>query len=130
MNTIKRFEDLEIWQLARQLAKEVNELTLRENFSKDFSLKNQIKSSSGSTMDNIAEGFERDGNKEFTQFLSIVKGSCGECRSQLIRAFDRKYISETEFKSIYNKLTDESKKIKNFMSYLKRSDIKGNKYKK
>src|SRR5690554_2818712 len=93
---IKYFEDLEIWKLAREIAKEVNILTKRNSFSKDFELINQIKSSSGSTMDNIAEGFERNGNQEFHQFLSISKGSGGETRSQFYRAFDYGYISEEE----------------------------------
>jgi four helix bundle protein len=130
MNTIKRFEDLEIWQLARQLAKEVNELTLRENFSKDFSLKNQIKSSSGSTMDNIAEGFERDGNQEFHQFLSISKGSIGETRSQLYRAFDYGYIHENELEIYIEKCLILSRKTGNMMEYLRKCDLKGIKFRK
>ena len=92
--TIERFEDLEIWKLAKELCKFVYKITEKEHFTKDFTFKNQIRSSSGSVMDNIAEGFERDGTKEFIQFLSIAKGSCGECRSQSYRAFDYKYINQ------------------------------------
>jgi four helix bundle protein len=129
MATVNNFEDLEIWKLAREICKDIYVIINYPKFSKDFGLVRQINDSSGSVMDNIAEGFEREGNKEFSQFLFISKGSCGECRSQLIRAFDRQYISETEFKTIYNKLSEEGVKIKNFISYLKNSDMKGNKYK-
>jgi four helix bundle protein len=62
---IEKFEDLEVWQSARKLSKDVRDLTIKEPFSKDYRLKDQIRSSSGSVMDNIAEGFERDGRKEF-----------------------------------------------------------------
>ncbi len=129
MATINNFEDLEIWKLAREICRDIYRIINYKEFSKDFGLVRQINNSSGSVMDNIAEGFEREGNKEFNQFLSIAKGSCGETRSQIIRAYDRQYISETEFNKIYNKLVDESIKIKNFMTYLKRSNMKGNKYK-
>lgn len=88
MATIKQFEDLEIWQEARRLAKEVQVISIETDLKSDFKFKEQIKSSSGSVMDNIAEGFERDGNLEFRQFLSFAKGSAGETRSQLYRVFD------------------------------------------
>ena len=85
MATIKRFEDLEIWQNARKLSKEIIQISVTTDLKNDYRLKDQIKSSAGSIMDNIAEGFERDGNLEFRQFLSISKGSSGETRSQLYR---------------------------------------------
>ncbi|MFO7798400.1 four helix bundle protein [Rhodohalobacter sp.] len=126
---VNRFEDLEIWQLSRELCKDVYQITNIGPFSKDFKLKDQIRGSSGSIMDNIAEGFERGGNKEFIQFLSIAKGSCGETRSQLYRAFDCKYITEDKLKLLTNSSISISKKISTLMNYLKKSDIKGPKYK-
>ena len=127
--TIERFEDFEIWKLAKELCKLVYEITEKEPFRKDFSLRNQIRSSSGSVMDCIAEGFERDGTKEFINFLSIAKGSCGECRSQSYRAFDYKYINQAVLDDMIERTTTLSRKIASFMAYLKDSKIKGTKYK-
>ena len=127
--TVKRFEDLEIWQEARELCKDIYRLTYVEPFVKDFKLRGQIRGSSGSIMDNIAEGFERGGNKEFIQFLSIAKGSCGETRSQLYRSLDSGYITADEFELLHNKTVKISKKITTLMNYLGKSDIKGPKYK-
>ena len=125
---IERFEDLEIWKEARGLAKRVFEITSTEPFHSDFKFRDQIRASSGSIMDNIAEGFERDGNKEFMQFLSVAKGSCGECRSQSYRAYDYKYINDVILEELISSTTQLSKKIASFISYLKKSQFKGSKY--
>ena len=127
--TISSFEDLEIWQDARELCKVIRIYTFREPFNRDYRFRDQINSSSGSIMDNITEGFERDGKKEFIQFLSISKGSCGESRSQSYRAFDANYISQEELDNLLERTQRLSKKIGNFMNYLKNSPISGTKYK-
>jgi four helix bundle protein len=129
MATIQRFEDLEIWQKARTLCNEIYTIINSEPFSKDFKLKEQINASSGSVMDNIAEGFERDGKQEFKQFLSISKGSCGEVRSQLYRAFDRKYIYPEKFEQLKTLTEEISKQLSNFIKYLNNTTIKGIKHK-
>ena len=128
MATIGRFEDLEIWQLAREVCKDVWDIIQNTPLQKDYKLREQINGASGSVMDNIAEGFERDGNREFINFLSIAKASCGETRSQLYRCLDRNHIDEETFKRIFNKTILNSRKIKSFMIYLKNSDRKGSKY--
>lgn len=97
---IKRFEDLEIWKEARELCKIVFEITSQAPFCNDFKLRDQIRGSSGSAMDNIAEGFDRGGNREFGQFLSMSKGSTGEARSQSYRAYDNKYITDEKFNEL------------------------------
>ena len=129
MATIKHFENLEIWQKARVFCKKIFLITNYEKFSKDFRLKDQIKASSGSIMDNIAEGFERSGNKEFVQFLYVAKGSCGESRSQLYRALDFEYIEKEEFEKLKQEDIHLAQDIGNFINYLKQSEMKGCKYK-
>ena len=129
MATVNSFEELEIWKLARQLCNLVFEFTSKEKFSKDFDLKSQIRKSSGSTMDNIAEGFERGNTKEFIYFIGIAKGSCGETRSQFYRALDYTYITDEEFQDGYNQCIALCKKNSSFSNYLKSSSIKGTRYK-
>ena len=124
----KSFEEIEGWQLAREFCKDVYRIINYDLFRKDFKLRDQLNSSSGSAMDNIAEGFERDGNKEFKQFLSIAKGSIGESRSQLYRAFDRDYIKEEEFVRLKQKVENISGKLNNLIQYLKKTSHKGSKY--
>ena len=127
--TFSNFEDIQIWQKARELSKHVFELTAEGPVSKDFRFRDQIRASSGSVADNVAEGFEREGNKEFIQYLYIAKGSCGETRSQSYRAFDNGYINEQQLNELLEKTRGLSIDIANFIKYLKNSGLKGNKYK-
>jgi len=127
--TIKRFEEIKSWQKARVLNKKVGDIIDKGQFKRNFKLIHQIEDSAGSIMDNIAEGFERSGNKEFVQFLYIAKGSCGEFRSQLYRAVDRKYINELEFETLYAMAIEIIVMIQKLIDYLEQSELKGTKYK-
>ncbi|MCO6147568.1 four helix bundle protein [Flavobacterium sp. NRK1] len=128
MAKIERFEDLQVWQLAREICNDIWTLFETTSLGKDYELKNQMSRCSGSVMDNIAEGFERNGNREFIQFLSISKGSCGELKSQLYRALDRKHISQEQFDIITAKAEIENKKIGSFIVYLNSKDYRGSKF--
>ncbi len=128
MATWSRFEDLPIWQEARILAKDIYRLTSTEPFSKDYRFCGQIRAAAGSIMDNIAEGFEKENNKEFIQFLYIAKGSCGEVRSQLHRARDVEFISDEEYKEYIDRSINLNTSIYNFIKYLKNSDVSGMRY--
>ncbi|TAK53317.1 MAG: four helix bundle protein [Bacteroidetes bacterium] len=129
MAMFTKFEDITAWQKARELSALIFKVTETGKFAKDFALKTQILRSSGSVMDNIAEGFERGGRKEFVQFLGIAKGSCGEVKSQIYRSIDFGYIDKTQFDNLYA-LTDEtSKMISGLMKYLNTSTVRGLKFK-
>jgi four helix bundle protein len=128
--TINRFEDLEVWKNARELCKKIKIISDSTTLGKDFSLKDQILRSSGSCMDNIAEGFERDGNKEFINFLYISKGSIGETRSQVYRSFDFGYLDKAQYDDLINDCLNLSAQLSNFITYLSKSGIDGLKKKK
>jgi four helix bundle protein len=128
MATINNFEELEIWIKARKLNKRVLEISQRESIKKDFRFYSQIRSSAGSIMDNIAEGFERDSRLEFINHLSYSKGSCGEIQSQLFRAFDDNTITEDEHNELILEYKTLARDIGNFIRYLNKSDIKGAKF--
>ena len=129
MATIQSFEDLKVWQKARLLCTEVFSITSISNLSKDFGLKDQINRSSGSIMDNIAEGFGRKGNIEFINFLTYSNGSGCECKSQIYRAYDRNYISEEKRKELSDLADEITKMITSLIAYLGGSEMKGIKFK-
>lgn len=116
---IQKFEDLKVWQDARVFVNEIYRLTSNDKFKMDFGFKDQIQRASVSIMNNIAEGFERDNNKEFIKFLIYSKGSAGEVRSLIYLAFDLKYISHEEFIKIIENSIDIIKQISKFISYLR-----------
>lgn len=125
---IVRFEDLDIWKDARELSKLIYEITTLAPFHNDYKFRDQIRSSAGSTMDNITEGFDRGGNKEFNQFLSIARGSLAEVRSQSYRAYDNKYINDKQLKELLDRTDSISRRVYSLMQHLKISQIKGPKY--
>lgn len=124
---ITRFEEIQSWQSARELTRQIYKVSSVGAFSRDFGLRDQIRRASVSVMSNIAEGFERDGNKEFIQFLSTAKGSSGELRSQLYVALDAGFLNQSEFNNLYTQTDSTSKLIGGFMRYLKDSDLRGKK---
>ena len=130
MSTFKRFEDIDAWRQARVLSKRIHSITKDRAFIKEPDLKRQMKRCAGSILDNIAEGFERGGNKEFIHFLSISKGSAGEIRSQLYRSLDYELIDQEKFDELYPIAEGISKMLEGLISYLKTSEFKGTKFTK
>ena len=129
MSTVRDFEELVIFQKARELSKKIYPITNREGFKSDYRFVQQIRAAAGSIMDNIAEGFERAGNKEFLNFLYIAKGSCGEVRSQLIRAKDVGYLTPEEYDELYVDCRKLSASILNFVKEVRASEYTGAKFK-
>lgn len=127
---VQEFEELHVYQQARDLTNQIYEITRQGSFSKDYGLANQIRRASVSIMSNLAEGFERGTNTEFIQFLFIAKGSCGEVRAQLAIAFDQKYLEEDTYQSLVDQCRRISGMLSNLITYLKSSKFKGSKFKK
>ena len=125
---IESFEDLEVWQCARQLTADIYQLTSKPPIARDFVFKNQLRKSALPILSNIAEGFERDGNREFVQLLSIAKGSSGELRAQLIAAFDQRYFERSSFIKIQDQVDHISRMLSNLSKYLTRSEMRGRKF--
>ena len=129
MRKPKRFEDLEVWRCSRQLFRAVDETTRSGSLAKDFGLRDQMRSSAISIVSNIAEGFERDGDQEFMQFLSVAKGSCGELRAQLYLAMDADHIDQHTFRQLHASAVSVSRQLSGLVSYLHKRKKYGRKYK-
>ena len=125
---METFEDLAIFLKARELSKQVYQITRQGEFKYDSRFVQQIRASAGSVMDNIAEGYERQGNKEFKNFLYIAKGSCGELRSQVMRAHDVNFITDETYNQMYADCKKLSIAIANFITTIKDSEFKGTRY--
>ena len=129
MATVQRFEDLIVWQKARDLSNRIYKLTLDGTFAKDYELRNQINRSSGSVMDNIAEGFGRGSRAEFVQFMGYSMGSLNESKSQLYRAHDRNHIDSVLLAAMYEEADVASRMLRSLMARVKESPYKGYKFK-
>jgi four helix bundle protein len=121
---IERFEDIEAWQLARVLTQAVYRLTKKAGFCKNFGLKDQIQEAAGSSMHNIAEGFDSETNAEFVRFLRYAKRSCSEVQSELYIALDEEYITPDEFKDVYEQARRTRAAIRGFINYLKKYEVR------
>ncbi len=115
---IERFEDIEAWQLARELNRKVYELTKKPPFARNFGLRRQIQEAAGSSMHNIAEGFDSETNPEFIRFLRYAKRSCTEVQSELYVALDQHYITNQEFEDVYDHAGRTRATIRGFIKYL------------
>ena len=125
MAIIRRFEDIEAWKVARRLSKVIYQVTRGGDFARDLGLRDQIRRAAVSIMSNIAEGFERGGDREFRRFLAVAKGSAGEVKSQLYVALDAEFIAPTQFDELYGLATEVGRLVGGFMRYLSRSTPRG-----
>jgi four helix bundle protein len=129
VNKIQRFEDIVAWQKARLLAKDIYECSKTGSFARDHGLRGQIQRAAVSAMANVAEGYERGGDKEFRQFLSNSKGSCAEVKSHLYVALDQGYLAPSKFQELYAKADEVGRLVFGFMQYIRQSQLAGRKFK-
>ena len=129
MGKIERFEETEAWKKARELTRSIYKVTAEGDFARDFGLRDQIRRASISILSNIAEGFERGGDKEFRQFLAMAKGSVGEVKAQLYIALDVGLLTTEQFQQLFDLASETGRLIGGFMRYLTRSGHKGTKFK-
>jgi four helix bundle protein len=129
MATIEKFEDLEIWQIARMVYKKVNPIVEILRLRREYRFSDQMKSSSGSAMDNIAEGFGRASRLEFINSLGVSTGETCELQSQFYRCLDDQVISSDEFDELYKDTSKLKGKISSLVTYLNECEIKGLKFK-
>jgi four helix bundle protein len=127
--TFRKFEEIEAWKKARDLTRKIYRHTRAGALARDFALRDQIRRAAVSVMSNIAEGFERDGRKEFLQFLSIAKGSIGELKSQLYVVADQEHLPQNELQSLMQMATETGALIAGLMNYLRKVETPGAKYK-
>ena len=121
---IERFEDIEAWQLARELTRLVYALTKKPEFAKDRERKGQIRDAAGSVMHNVAEGFDSETNIEFIRFLRYAKRSCSEVQSELYVAIDEKYVTPSEFKTVYEQARKTRAAVRGFINYLRKYEAR------
>lgn len=129
MATFRRFEEIEAWQKARVLVKQLYTLSNEGKFARDFGLRDQLRRAGVSIMANIAEGYERGGSREFVQFLAIAKGSAAEVRSHLYVAFDQGYVNKEVLDELLAQAEQTARMTSKLMEYLRGSELKGVKYK-
>ena len=129
MATFQHVEEIEAWQKARVLVRKIYLVSSAGAFSKDFALRDQIRRAGVSVLSNISEGFERSGSGEFAQFLAIAKGSTGEIKAQLYVAVDQQYISQATFDELVNELEGTARMISGLMTYLRKTKMRGTKFK-
>lgn len=129
MSSIERFEDLDVWKIAREMAREIYDCGKGGEFSRDFGLRDQIRRAAVSVVSNIAEGFDRGGDREFHQFLALAKGSCGEVRAQLYIALDQGYLNQTQFEDLSARTIQVGRMLASLMNYLRTSKFQGQKFK-
>jgi four helix bundle protein len=118
---IKRFEEMKVWQDSRMITKHIYQISSMGKFAKDYGLRDQIQRASVSVMSNIAEGYERDSNREFIKFLGYSKGSIGEVRSLLYVALDNEYLTEAKFEELRDESIAISQQLSNFEKYLRKN---------
>ena len=129
MASIKRFEDVEAWKQGRELTRRIYQITSQSKFTRDYALRDQIRRAAISITSNIAEGFDRGGNREFVQFLAVARGSASELKSQIYTTLDAGYVDQKEFAELYQLAHSVVLLIGGFIKYLQQSELGGQKFK-